>query len=231
MGLVIAILLLGIGATVVFDRSAARPYWQLVLTVILVEMPVVALQSSALRAPFVALGRGSAGPALWLTLACVMVLVGLWIFALLPQRDPPENAALLLLLPALMVPAMLGSGSEQDETAALAMFGASAMLAGVAMFFALLGPAGWRPLIAAATFVLQFAGLLLLGKGPVTGPDAGIISYVCLSLVVLTALVMLISAPLGALFTRRFFQTVEERAGTPTPVSVPQRGARRRADV
>lgn len=231
MFVVIAVLLLGIGATFVFDRASARPYWQLVLAVILVEMPVVALQSSALRAPFVAVGRGSAGPITWLTAACLLVLLGLWIFGLLQQRDPAENTALLFLLPALIVPAVLGAGSDLDETASLAMFGESALLAGAAAFLALLGPAGWRPLIAGAAFVLQFVVLWLVGRAPVIGPDPGFISYLSLTAVLVTALGLMILAPIGALFTRRFFQTVDERAGTATPASVPLRGARRRRDT
>lgn len=227
---VVAILLLGVGATFIFDRASARPYWQLALAAILVEMPVIALLSSALREPFVALARGSGGPVIWLTLATLLIVLGLWIFSLLQQRDPPENAALLLLLPALLVPAMLGAGADLDETASLAMLGESALLAGGATFIALLCPGGWRPLIATATFVLQFVGLWLFGRGPVIGPEAGFVSYASLAVVLLATLAMVIAAPFGAVFTRRFFQTVEERSGTPTPASVPPRGARRRSD-
>ncbi|MCA9880247.1 MAG: hypothetical protein KC442_20775 [Thermomicrobiales bacterium] len=230
MIVVLAVLLLGIGATFVFDRASARPYWQLVLAVILVEMPVVALQSSAVRTPFVALGRGSSGFAISMTIACLLVLLGLLVFGVLVQRDPAENTALLLLLPALVVPAVLGAGSELDETASLAMFGESALLAGVAAFVALLGPAGWRPLLAAAAFVLQFVGLLVVGKGPVIGPEPGFVSYFCVSLVLMAALGLIILAPVGAMFARRFFQTVDERAGIAAPARVPQRGARRRSD-
>lgn len=228
---VIAVLLLGIGATFLFDRASARPYWQLVLAVMLVEMPVVALQSSAIRAPFVALGRGSAGPVIWMTTACLLVLLGLWVFGLLQQRDPAENAALLLLLPALIVPAVLGAGSELDETASLAMFGEAALLSGVAALLALLGPAGWRPLIAMAAFVLQFVLLWIVGRGPVIGPEAGFISYFSITLVLVAALSLMVLAPIGAVFTRRFLQTVDERSGLPTPANVPQRGARRRRDT
>jgi hypothetical protein len=227
---IIAFVVLGIGATFVFDRASARPYWQVVLAVLLVEMPVIALQSSALRTPFVALGRGSAGPLLWMTFACLLVLFGLWVFVLLQQREPPENAALLLLLPALIVPATLGAGGELSESSSLAMFGEAALLAGVTIFLAFFGPAGWRPLIAIVMCVLQVVGLWLFGHGPVIGPDAGFISFLCLILVMLAALGMLVAAPVGAIFTRRFFQTVEEKAGTTTLASVPQRGARRRFD-
>lgn len=228
--MVIAVLLLGIGATFLFDRPLARPYWQLVLAVVLVEMPVVALQSSALRAPFVALSRGSAGPLIWLTMACLLVLLGMWIFGLLQHRDPAENAALLLLLAALIVPAVLGAGSELDETASLAMFGESAFVAGAAIFVALLGPAAWRPLIAVGVYVLQFVALWITGRGPVIGPDAGFISYFSITLVLVAGLCLVAAAPLGALFTRRFFQTVDEKSGIATPASVPRKGARRRSD-
>lgn len=231
MIVVIAVLLLGIGATFLFDRPLARPYWQLVLAVVLVEMPVVALHSSALRAPFVALGRGSAGPLIWMTMASLLALLGMWVYGLLQQRDPAENAPLLLLLAALIVPAVLGAGSELDETASLAMFGESALLAGVAVFLALLGPAGWRPLIAIGTYVLQFAALWIVGREPVIGPDAGWISYFSLGIVLLAGLCLVVSAPIGALFTRRFFQTVDEKSGIATPASVPRKGARRRSDA
>lgn len=228
--IVAAAMLLGIGATFLFDRGPARPYWQLVLAVIVVEMPVIALQSSGVRVPFVALGRGSAGPVLWMTLASLIMLAGLWVFALLQPSDPAENASLLLLLPALIVPAILGAGADLDETTSLAMLGQSALLAGGAVFLALLGPIGWRPLIAVATFVLQCAFLWLSGKGPAVGPEAGLVSFVSLGVVLLASLLLLITAPLGSLFTRRFFQTVGENSSTTTPASVPMRGARRRND-
>jgi len=40
---------------------------------------------------------------------------------------------------------------------------------------------------------------------------------------------LMMAAPLGSVFARRFLQTVEEKSGTTTPASVPQRGARRRS--
>lgn len=228
--LVVAVLLLGVGATFVFDRASARPYWQMTLAVVLVQMPVVALFSSALRAPFVALDRGSAGPLLWLMLACLLVLAGLWIFAALQPGDAAESAALLLLLPALIVPAVLRVGAELDESATLAMLGEASLLAGVATFVALIAPLGWRPIIAVVTFVAQYLVLWFMGRGPVIGPDAGLVSYFSLATVLLAALAALVTAPLGTLFTRRFFQTVGEESGSTKPASVPQRGARRRSD-
>ena len=228
--IVVAALLIGVGATLLFDRASARPYWQVTLVVVVIQMPVFAVLSSAARAPFVALARGSAGPLLWMTLACALVLLAVWVFVVLQSGDPAENASLLLLLPALIVPAMFGAGADLDESSSLAMVGESALLAGVASLLGLLGPVGWRPLVAVVTFVVQFAGLWLIGQGPVLGAQAGFVSFASLGFMILLAMLMLVTAPLGTLFTRRFFQTVSEESGIATPASVPQKGARRRSD-
>jgi hypothetical protein len=45
-------------------------------------------------------------------------------------------------------------------------------------------------------------------------------------LLTLTTLLTVLT-PLGALFSRRFVQTVEEQTGGPRPASAPARGARR----
>ena len=73
VGFVILALVIGIGLTVAMDRPGPRP-WQMTLLVTIILMPVVALQASASRVPFVAISRGSAGPLLWLTLASCITL-------------------------------------------------------------------------------------------------------------------------------------------------------------
>jgi hypothetical protein len=80
IGFVVLALMVGIGLTVAMDRPGPRPYWQMTLLATIVLMPVVALQASTSRVPFVAIARGSAGPLLWLTLATCITLFGLWLF-------------------------------------------------------------------------------------------------------------------------------------------------------
>lgn len=229
--MIIVALLAGIGGTFVFDRVSARPYWQMALAVVVILVPVAALQADALRAPFVALARGSAGPLLWLTMACWLVLAALWVFAVLQPGDPAENAALLFLLPVMAFTSTLGASADLDERAVLAMLGLSGLAAGGATFIALLGPIGWRPLIAGAAAVVHFVLLWILRHGPATGPDAGWVAPVCIAALIAWALLLLVLAPLGSLFARRFFQTVGEESGMTAPASVPKRGARRRSDV
>jgi hypothetical protein len=227
IGFVVLALMIGIGLTVVMDRPGPRPYWQMTLLVTLVLMPVVALQASASRFPFVALSRGSAGPLLWLTLATCVTLFGIWLFAAHQSDQTPENGSLLFLPAALLVPAILVAPGSLDETSALSMLGEACLVAGVWIFVALLAPANWRPLAGAIALGAQFVVLWMLGQRPDIGHDSG--TVVPASAVLLLALTTLLTVltPLGALFSRRFFQTVEEETGGPRPASAPARGARR----
>ncbi len=110
------------------------------LSAMLILMPVVALQASASRVPFVAISRGSAGPLLWLTLAVVLALCGLWLFAVYQSDESPENAALLFLPAAVVVPAMLGAPGSLGETSALTMLGQASLVAGLTIFLGFLVP-------------------------------------------------------------------------------------------
>jgi hypothetical protein len=227
IGFVVLALMIGIGLTVVMDRPGPRPYWQMTLLVTLVLMPVIALQASASRFPFVAISRGSAGPLLWLTLATCVTLFAIWLFAAHQSDQTPENGSLLFLPAALLVPAILVAPGSLDETSALSMLGEACLVAGIWIFVALLAPANWRPLAGAIALGAQFIVLWMLGQRPDIGHDSGtVVPASAVLLIALTALLTVLT-PLGALFSRRFFQTVEEETGGPRPASAPARGARR----
>jgi hypothetical protein len=230
IALVIVALAVGVGVTMVLNRADARPYWQLSLFAALILMPVVSLQASASRVPFVALARGSAGPLLWFTAASCVILLGLWLLATYQSGEEPENAALLFLPAAVLVPAMLGAASGLDESAALAMLGEANLLAGVAIFIGLLSPVNWRPAAGGVALGAQFLVLWALGRGPVLGRVGGFVVPASAAILLTLTVMLTVLAPLGALFSRRFLQTVDEEFGEAKPASVPARGAHRRAD-
>jgi hypothetical protein len=227
IGFVVLALVIGIGLTVAMDRSGPRPYWQMTLLVTLVLMPVVALQASASRVPFVAFSRGSAAPLLWLTLATSVTLFGLWLFAARQSDQAPENGSLLFLPAAVLVPAILGAPGSLDETSALSMLGEACLVAGVWIFVALLAPASWRPLAGAIALGTQFVVLWVLGRGPVIGHDGGTVVPASAALLLTLTTLLTVLTPLGALFSHRFVQAVEDETGGPRPASAPARGARR----
>jgi hypothetical protein len=227
IGFVVLALMVGIGLTVAMDRPGPRPYWQMTLLATIVLMPVVALQASTSRVPFVAIARGSAGPLLWLTLATCSTLFGLWLFAAYQSDQTPENGSLLFLPAALLVPAILGAPGALDETSALSMLGEACLVAGVWIFAALLAPASWRPMAGAIALGAQFIVLWMIGRGPVIGHDGGTVVPASAALLLALTTLLTVLTPLGAIFSRRFVQTVEEESGGPRPASAPARGSRR----
>jgi hypothetical protein len=227
IGFVVLALMVGIGLTVAMDRPGPRPYWQMTLLATIVLMPVVALQASTSRVPFVAIARGSAGPLLWLTLATCITLFGLWLFAAYQSDQTPENGSLLFLPAALLVPAILGAPGALDETSALSMLGEACLVAGVWIFAALLAPASWRPMAGAIALGAQFIVLWMIGRGPVIGHDGGTVVPASAALLLALTTLLTVLTPLGAIFSRRFVQTVEEESGGPRPASAPARGSRR----
>jgi hypothetical protein len=227
IGFVVLALIVGIGLTVAMDRPGPRPYWQMTLLATIVLMPVVALQASTSRVPFVAIARGSAGPLLWLTLATCITLFGLWLFAAYQSDQTPENGSLLFLPAALLVPAILGAPGALDETSALSMLGEACLVAGVWIFAALLAPASWRPMAGAIALGAQFIVLWMIGRGPVIGHDGGTVVPASAALLLALTTLLTVLTPLGAIFSRRFVQTVEEESGGPRPASAPARGSRR----
>jgi hypothetical protein len=227
VGFVILALVIGIGLTVAMDRPGPRPYWQMTLLVTIILMPVVALQASASRVPFVAISRGSAGPLLWLTLASCITLFGLWLFAAHQSDQSPENASLLFLPAAVLVPAIFGAPGSLDETSALSMLGEACLVAGVWIFAALLAPANWRPMAGAIALGTQFVVLWMVGRGPVIGHASGTVVPASAALLLALTTLLIVLTPLGALFSRRFGQTIEEESGGPRPARAPARGSRR----
>ena len=227
IGFVVLALIAGIGLTIAMDRPGPRPYWQMTLLVTIILMPVVALQASASRVPFVAVSRGSAGPLLWLTLATGITLFGLWLFAAHQSDQFPENGSLLFLPAAVLVPAILGAPGSLDETSALSMLGEACLVAGVWIFAALLAPASWRPMAGGIALGTQFVVLWVIGRGPVLGPEGGTVVPASAALLLALTTLLTVLTPLGALFSRRFVQTIEEETGRTRPASAPPRGARR----
>ena len=106
------------------------------------------------------------------------------------------------------------------------MLGEALLVAGVAIFVGLLAPGSWRPLAGAAALGVQYTLLWVLGRGPILGSDGGaVVPISAVFLLALTACFTVLT-PLAALFSRRFFQTVEETGG-PRPARAPAPGARR----
>jgi hypothetical protein len=61
----------------------------------------------------------------------------------------------------------------------------------------------------------------------VIGHDGGVVVPLSAALLLVLTAVLVVLAPLAALFSRRFVQTVDDESGGSKPASVPPKGARR----
>jgi hypothetical protein len=69
--------------------------------------------------------------------------------------------------------------------------------------------------------------LWMVGRGPVVGHDGGTVVPASAALLLALTTLLIVLTPLGALFSRRFVQTIEEESGGPRPARAPARGSRR----
>jgi hypothetical protein len=107
------------------------------------------------------------------------------------------------------------------------MLGEASLVAGFWIFAALLVPASWRPMAGGIALGVQFIVLWVIGRGPVISPYGGTVVPASAALLLALTTLLTVLTPLGALFSRRFVQTIEEETGRVRPASAPARGARR----
>jgi hypothetical protein len=170
--------------------------------------PVLALQVTVLREPYVSLARHSASPALFASLVAAMA-VGLsaaWCIAAISHE--PDRAALLFMPVAMLWPAMLGVGAVVSQRSALLAQSIVFLLCALATAICVLLPPLLRVFVPAGTLAVEFVLLWMTGHGPWFQPTSGdIVRVICVvSLVlcvILTVATPLVAMAAGAYFARR----------------------------
>ena len=187
-----------------------RRVWLLLLATTLVPLPLVALHASVARVPFVSIGRGSASPLVWTAVAAMAAVVGVALLAAIVAADAPDQASLLFLPTALVVPAMLGFPGEIDERAALRVVVEVSFVAAAAAFFGWAATRGARPLVAPVALAFQLGVLWALGYRPPSLPGQGdVVPILGTAVLVLTGIVT-VFVPLVALAARRVVRLAQE---------------------
>jgi len=192
---------------VLLGREVEQPrwsqVWMLVLVTTVLLLPWLALQGAASRLPFVAWARDSAGTLLWTTAGAIVALsVVVTVTAGVSARQP-EQASLLFLPAALLVPAIMGAPGQLDERSTLTTLAEVFAVASVIAFAGWLLPLGARPLVAPAGLALQFVVLWLLGYGPAFAQGRGGVVPAMASLVLIVTVAAAVLVPLAALTARR----------------------------
>lgn len=182
--------------------------------IVLAILPLLAVQASATRLPYVSTEFGTARPAIVATAAAVVALFALAVSAIATAWEAPENAALLFLPAALLVPAMLGTPLAVTEPRVALLVTEVFALSTIGTFLALVAPITARPVVGPVCLACYFGVLLLLDRGPTREPTSGEIARILDGSLVAVAAALTIIVPIVAFGIRRMMREVNvaERA-------------------
>lgn len=189
-----------------------RRVWLLLLIATVVLMPTVALHAAAARVPFVSVGRGSASSLVWATAGATAAVIGLAVLTAIVAADAPDQASLLFLPAALVVPAILGIPGAVDERAALRALVEVSVAAAVAAFFGWALTRGARPLVAPVALAVQLGVLWALGYRPPSMPGQGAVVPILGTVLLAVTGIVTVLVPLIALTARRVLRVAREAA-------------------
>lgn len=174
-----------------------------------VILPVVALQTIIAREPYVSQSMGSAGPVLVATAIVALVQIGLAVFIAASSWEHPEEAGLIFLPLALLVPAVIGARHEILEENAVRALAQASLLAAGATVIAWALPRSSRPFVPAAALALQFLALWLSGHGPSFARTSDeVVPFMYASLLVLTV-ILTVGVSILSLYSRRIILDAE----------------------
>lgn len=173
--------------------------------------PLLALQVTLLREPYVSLARHSATPALFATFVVAIVILFGAVWCVVVGWSDPDRAALLFMPAGLLWPAMIGAGSVVSQRAALLTIAHVTLICAVAIAISVVLPPFSRIFVPAGMLAIQFVLLWLAGQGPLLqSTSGGIVRVIYIGSLVLTV-VLIVTAPLMATAAGTFFARRDDR--------------------
>jgi hypothetical protein len=166
-------------------------------------LPLLAIQVSLVREPYVALGEGSAWPAVIATIVSLGFAVVLATSTAVRFWRQPDQAALVFLPAAMLIPAAIGQRSEITIGAALAILAFTMALGAIATVVAAPLALGKRLLVPPVALALEIVILWIADRGPVFHPTSGGVVRVLYLALLFGSIALLILVPVLAVWLRR----------------------------
>jgi hypothetical protein len=177
--------------------------WASNLVTTLAVMPITALAVTLARAPHVSLTAGSAWAPLLFTILICLLLTGMSIAFAIWSTDGPDEAALLILPAAMIIPAIVGIRSGIEEVEAVRALGQAAIIAAASAVMSWSLAPGLRAFVPPLALGLQVVLLWLNGQGPRFASSSGQIVPLIFSVLFAAAVVMVIATSALAIVARQ----------------------------
>ncbi len=157
-------------------------------------LPLLAIQVSLMREPYVALSEGSAWPAIAVTIISALFLVAVGVSAAFRFWAQPDQAGLVFLPLALMIPAAIGNRGPITIDNGLAVLAISMFIGALATVAAAPLTISMRLIVPPAALAVEIIVLWLTDRGPVFHPTSGtIVSFLYVAMLAIAiALVVLV---------------------------------------
>lgn len=219
IGLIVVILLqVGVAAILhVNGHESMVASWIATLICSAVLLPLLALQVALLREPYTSWSRGSASPALVATLIVGMLVVVGATWAVAVGWGHPDEAGLLFMPQALMVPALIGMRATVTQGPGLRMFAAVMLICAVATGVGWLVQPEARVFIPAGALAFEVVGLWATGHGPWFHATSGDIVRLLYGAMLTLAVVLVVAVPFVAMWVKQGADMVDasRRAARP----------------
>lgn len=178
--------------------------WTACLFVSSLLAPILALQVTMLREPYVSLARHSAMPALFATFVAAVVVIFGAVWCVVVAWSEPDQASLLFMPLALLWPAMIGIGGVVSQRSALLTLGAVSLICACATALAVLLPPFTRIFVPAGALGVEFIILWSTGHDPAIQPTSGGVVRAVYVFSLVLAVLLTVAAPLLAMAAGTF---------------------------
>jgi hypothetical protein len=201
------------------DRHPLMRSWISTLICSSVLVPLLTLQVTLLREPYVSLARDSAAPSMVATVIVSMVLLAGAVWAVATSWENPDESGLLFMPQAMMTPALIGMHSTILQRPALSMLGKVLFLAAAATAVAWLLPQASRLLVPPVAVAVEFVALWATGYGPWFHATSGDIVRVLYSVMLAVSVILVVMVPYVAAWVNHGAGLVKQ--SRPKPVRKP----------
>lgn len=202
---------------ILLTSGEERPFplfapWLIHLAITLGLLPLLAMEVSLLREPYVSLERGTAAPAIVATVVTAGYAIVLGVATVLRFWRDPDQAALVFLPAVLLIALALGQRSQIEVRQALLILGISMVVSALATLACQILTRGVRLLVPPLVLLLTIAVLWTTGRGPTIGATSGEIVRFLYLVMLLIALGLVVAVPAGALWLRKASMPAQQRS-------------------
>ncbi len=193
--------------------ALAKP-WTIHLAAAIGLLPMLAIQVALIREPYVSVESGSALPAVLTTLLVIFFTFALAAVSAARFWSRPDQASLVFLPVALLIPQAVGERSQIGVGQALGILAMAMLLGAAATVASSYVGIGVRLLIPPFVLAIQILILWIAGRGPVFHPTSGGIVRLLYIMMLATTVILVVCVPIFSVWLRRWAPPAAAGAST-----------------